>query len=118
MSEGVSTKCYEVKIGYLPRNACGVKKTSSLGAIRRTSPYLCRASSTAHGYLPENLKCASNSEQGSRILAPKLTSDKHTRCWRQLPLVGLGTWKADENREDTDIVLLRRELSTSFIRHI
>lgn len=55
--------CREVKIEYLPRNACGVKKTSSLGAMRR-------ASSIAHGYLPENLECASDSEEGSRILGP------------------------------------------------
>ena len=61
--------CCEGKIEYLPRNACGVKKTSSLGAMRRTSPYLRRASSIAHGYLPENLECASDSE-GSRILGP------------------------------------------------
>jgi hypothetical protein len=32
--------------------------------------------------------------------------------------VGLGTWKADGNREDKDIVLLRREISTSMIRQL
>lgn len=57
--------CREVKIEGLPRNACGVKKTSSLGAMRRTSPYLRRASSIAHGYLLENLHCASTSEKES-----------------------------------------------------
>lgn len=60
--------CCEVKIEYLPRNACGVKKTSSLGAMRRTSPYLRRAFSIAHGYLPENLESASESENGGKIL--------------------------------------------------
>lgn len=28
--------------------------------------------------------------------------------------MGLGTWKADGDREDTDIVLLHREISTKF----
>lgn len=32
--------------------------------------------------------------------------------------MGLGTWKADGNREGTDIALLRTEISTSLIRHV
>jgi hypothetical protein len=43
------------------------------------------------------------------------TSDKRTRYWRRVRFVGLGTWRADGNREDTGIVLLRRERSTNLM---
>ena len=75
--------------------------------MRTTSPYLCKVSSTAHGYLPENLEGMSDFKEQIRMLDPELTSDKHTRYWRQLLLEGQEVWRVDGNRENTGIALLR-----------
>lgn len=52
---------------------------------------------------------------GSMAPLHRSKSDKHTRYWRRLPIVGLGTGKADGNREDRDIMLLRRVVSIAII---
>jgi len=52
-------KTSHVRASGSPIVACGVIKTSSLGAMRTTSPYFLRTFSIAHGYRPESLDFSS-----------------------------------------------------------
>lgn len=72
---------------HLPIDACGVMKTSSLGAMRTTSPYSLRVFSIAQGYLPESLQSSLISPYVS-IFKMSHTSDIRTRHSRPLLFVG------------------------------
>ena len=69
----------------LTEEACEVMEQSSLGAMRKTSPYFLKASLMAHGYLPKNLEGILCSRKGSVYLANLLINDKHTKYWRRPP---------------------------------